>query len=491
MKTFKLITAGILASAVVATASATTEIRITGSTAFRKGTVDAIERILKPGFVWGSTGGSGFGANQQIFVGIVKATDPSDPNDDVIIKCSWSGSAGGIQSLAQNIAAGQAFIAEPTGVTFGTPCTATVGTTVLTQGVADNGTDGANIGSANINESSTADAALSDAFIESTPYGTAGVIPPGFTTANLALTSTPVGIVPFVWVAAQYTLNGGATVASPYPGVTNMSLVNAQELLGGGVQLSQLTGSTNAADANTTVVEVGRDHDSGTRITQEYDIQYNQDVIFTADTGYSEVITQFIPNGATVGATQFAAQSPGTGTVTSVTPWPAETVLGENRGSGQEGFFSGSNCAAVLNRPWAINNTGASVYDITNLGMSDAASVNPGATYTYTEVNTHIVDNIKPSQNALTFNGSFPGTAAHPFGPPFQNVEQGAYSFWGVEHFVVPSGLTGTKLSLTTSIATQLTTQADFGGVGDLLSNMAVGITGDGQAIIPGLPETE
>jgi hypothetical protein len=515
MKKIKLLTAGLLAFSVAGIASAQTEIRITGSTAFRKGTVDAIERILNPGFVWGSTGGSGFGANQQIFVGVVSSSNASDPGDQVIIKCSWSGSAGGIQSLAQNLPAGQAFIIDPTGVTFGSTCTATVGTgglaVALTAGTADAGTDSANIPSGDITESHTADAALSDAFQESTPFGYPGVTPTGFSPSpipNITLTSTPVGIVPFEYVASSYSLDGTTTANTgtgntglPYTGVTNLSLLNAQELIGGGVQLSQITGSTNAIDQHVLVVNAGRDHDSGTRITLIYDNQYNQNIIFNQDTGYSESVTQYIPNGATLNGTaapgpfgaltQFESQTAGSGVVTGVTKWPSEAVIGETRGLGQEGFFSGGTVAGVLNRAWYTHiGPTKSYYDISNLGFGDAPSVNPGPSYPYVDGAT-ITDTIKPSQNAILFDGVYPGTALHPFGPPYVNVEQGAYSFWGVEHFLTQASLSGSVANLAAAISGQVVTQADYLGVGDLLSKMVVGISADGQQITPGLTESE
>ncbi len=251
MKKTKLLTAGMLAMLALNVASAATEIRYTGSTAFRKATVNSIQNVLQAGFVWGSTSGSGAGANQQVFVGTTKTT-----NVQVIIKTSWSGSAGGIQSLASNSPAGQPYIIDPVVSSFSTPA-ATVGGIALT-------TAGASIPSTDITESHTADVALSDAFAASTPYTGAG-----FT----ALKDTVVGVVPFAWVKGAYTPDGGTTiVAGGYPGVTNISGVQAQELIGGGLALNQFT--SNPADNAVFVQMVGRDHDSGTRIGYIFDTQY-------------------------------------------------------------------------------------------------------------------------------------------------------------------------------------------------------------------------
>jgi hypothetical protein len=463
MKKIKLLTAGMFAMLALNVASAqTVEIRYTGSTAFRKGVCDAIENILQTGYVCGASGSTLNKANQQVFVGLAKGS-----GTQVIIKCSWSGSAGGVQSLAENIPAGQPFIDDPV-ASFSPSVSATVDGVSLTAGP-----NGANIVAADINDSHTADVALSDAFKESTPYTGAG-----FT----ALTSKAVGIVPFVWVGGAYSLDGGTT-NNPglYPGVSNLSIPQAQQLLAGGIALNQITG--NSADNSNTAICIGRDHDSGTRIAAEYDAQYKQDIIFAQPTGYSEPMIQFIPSDATVGSTQFSPQTTGSGLLPACNAWPAETVLGENRPAGNEGFFSGSSVAAVLNRPADMLNIGQ--YDISYLGMSDSFGVNGGASYPYTD-GAHVVTNITPSQNALLFEGVYPGTATHPFGPPYTNIEQGVYPFWGVEHYLYATALPSAQLTIATQVLNQLKTEADFAGVGDLLSNMTVTRAKDGQQIIPG-----
>jgi len=445
MKTLKLVTAGLLSMLAINVASASTEIRLTGSTAFRKATVNSIQNVLNADYVWGSTGGSGLGANQQVFVGTTKTSGVQ-----VIIKCSWSGSAGGIQSLAQNIAAGQPFIIDPTGVSFG-PAAGTVGGITLTHA-------GANIPTgADISESHTADVALSDAFPSTTPFTGAG-----FT----ALTDTVVGVVPFAWIKGAYTPDSGVTnIPGGYPGVTNVSGVQGQELIGGGLSLNQFT--SNPSDQAVFVQMVGRDHDSGTRIGYIYDTQYGN---------YSSAVLQYIPNGATVGATQFASQSAGTGVISTLSPWPVETVLGENRAAGNEGFFSGGTVASVLNRDC---DTSAGNYIISWLGFGDSPSVNPGTGYSYTDGAGNVAT-ITPSQNALTFDGSYPGTPTHPFGPPYVNIEQGVYTGWGYEHFLYATTFSGTPKTVADQIATQLTSEADFGGVGDLLSRMNASRASDG-----------
>ncbi len=83
------------------------------------------------------------------------------------------------------------------------------------------------------------------------------------------------------------------------------------------------------------------------------------------------------------------------------------------------GFSSGSSLAAVLNTSTA---TGPFV---AYLGISDSNSVNGG-------------------NNRLTFNGV-------PFS--FENVRNGAYSFWSYEHIFARPGLSNTKLTLLKGIS--------------------------------------
>lgn len=449
MKTLKLVTAGLLSMLAINVASAITEIRLTGSTAFRNATDNAIQDILQAGYVWGSTGGAGIGATQEIFVGLTQTSGVQ-----VEIKCSWSGSAGGIQSVTQNIPAGQPFIIDATGISFsGSNATATVDLTPLTAG-------GANILSGDITESHTADIALSDAYAASTPY------------TGTALTDTIVGVVPFEWVKGYTTVSNGG-VAS----VTDISVPQVQELLAGGLTLNQFTAV--ASDQSVLVGCVGRDHDSGTRIGAFYDGQIGG-LVFGAPTDpFTSPCLQYIPNGATVGATQFASQTVGSGNITALNPWPVESVLGESRPLGSEGFFSGGNVKSTLKRPCDLTQN---VYIISYLGMSDANGVNSGTGYSYSDGAGKTVT-ITPSLNALTFGGYYPGTATHPFGPPYTNILQGVYTFWGYEHFLYATTFSGTPKTVADQVAAKLTIEADFAGVGIRLSDMNASRAGDGLSV--------
>jgi hypothetical protein len=95
MKTSKLILASFLAlTAVVNMAFAQVVIRITGSTAYRSATYQAIQDTLNAGFKVGFTGPTLSSAVEAIFTGSTKTA-----NIAVTIKTAFAGSISGVFSL--------------------------------------------------------------------------------------------------------------------------------------------------------------------------------------------------------------------------------------------------------------------------------------------------------------------------------------------------------------------------------------------------------
>ena len=209
MNASKFILASSLAlAAVVNTASAQIEIRITGSTAYRSATIQAIQDSLYPGFTVGWVGtGTLAGSTQAIFKGVIRNTVPA--NIPVIIKTAFSGSVGGVFSLTTGrgipdptavpaITVGFLVDSTPTSVL---PGTANVPNTVETP-VAPAGADKPGFPSV----------ALSDSFQSSTPDKAP------------VLNDTQVGVVPFEWAR---NVGSPATITN----ITNQ-LASAVLLLG-------------------------------------------------------------------------------------------------------------------------------------------------------------------------------------------------------------------------------------------------------------------
>src|ERR1700730_17310611 len=96
MNTFKLLLAAVLCAACAGFAHAQTDIRFTGSTAYRGNTHTAITHILDAGFTYAYSGSTLGGSSYAIFHGTVAGTP-------VTIKTSWSGSEGGIQTVSAGV----------------------------------------------------------------------------------------------------------------------------------------------------------------------------------------------------------------------------------------------------------------------------------------------------------------------------------------------------------------------------------------------------
>jgi len=312
-----------LAAVAGASAQSATTIHIIGSTAYRAAAITGIENILNAGYTFGYTGTSGATkASQATFVGTTKGT-----NTSVVIECSWTGSVGGVQTLAQQ---------SPviTNSSFISPTLNTLTTT------------GASLAAPVFEAAITADVSMSDSFQGSTAFSGGS--------SYLNLIDTKVGVVPFVWAKG---LTNDATVAASFQHVTNMTPLAAKAMLGSGVlPLSLLTGT--ATDSSIDVLAVGRDEDSGTRLDA------------FAETGF----------GIFALPVQYAPTIAG-GVITGVAQYPANTVNNISYPVGQSGYSSGGTLATTLNTPIAsgTQDTFKNPFALIGyFGTSDAANVNGG-----------------------------------------------------------------------------------------------------------------
>lgn len=219
MRTKRLALFGIAAAAMTATttADAQTYIRLTGSTAFRGATLTAIRNILQPGFTYAYAGANFTGSSEAIFTGTTIGTAQS-PATQVIIKVSWGGSTGGLQTVTQNL-----------NVSRWLKDTVQQSTTGTANAPADYDVPG------------PADITMADTFQSSTDFRTP------------ALVGSRVGVIVFQWVR-----NNGSPVT-----LRNMTPWLATNILSGGTPLSLFTGVP--ADSGAMVLATGRDEESGTR----------------------------------------------------------------------------------------------------------------------------------------------------------------------------------------------------------------------------------
>jgi len=216
MKLSKTSLTGLLAAVGLSTAQAQTVVHITGSTAFRAATVNAITHILKPGFTYGYAGTSFTGANQAIFTGTTITN--SIP---VIIKTSWTGSVAGVQTVSQQLPVSTWLTNTTPQSVSGTPSAPAV-----------------------YDSPAVPEVDMDDGVQSTTPF------------PSPVLVAQNVGAVCFKWVASK-----GAPA-----GLTNMTPNTVQALwLNGSLPLALFTGVP--ADEASSVFAIGRDPDSGTRDT--------------------------------------------------------------------------------------------------------------------------------------------------------------------------------------------------------------------------------
>jgi len=279
MKAPKILVAGLLAFSLAGVANAQTIIHITGSTAFRAGAHQAISDILQPGYTVGYSGSSLPSASQAIFTGTTYASNGAIP---VIIKTSWSGSVGGIQTVSQQLTIS-------TWLTNTTPA----------------GPSAPN----NYDPPAVPDACFSDGFQSSSPF-----------TAPVLLDHI-VGIVPFKWVRN----NGSPSTLSNITPQLAISLYTGT----GSLPLALFTGLN--SDEGTNVYALGRNADSGTRLTA------------FAETGIGvlNIVHQYYPlNGSTI------IKNGGTLVVTGQELVPLDVVNGITFPVGDSGYNGGGDLAA-------------------------------------------------------------------------------------------------------------------------------------------------
>jgi hypothetical protein len=373
MKAPKILAAGLLAFFMAGVSNAQTIVHITGSTAFRAGVHQAIQDILDPGqslsIAYVNSGSSGLpGASAAIFKGSLYSSNGGGP---VIIKTYWSGSVGGVQSVSQQLALSSAWLTN-----------ATAGTQA-----------GANVyGSAVYDPPTVPDVCMSDVFQASTPFPTP------------KLTEQIVGVVPFKWVRN----NGSPSTLS------NMAPQLAIALYGGSGKLPLALFTGLNSDEGTNVYALGRNADSGTRMTA------------FAETGVGpfSTVQQYYPldNGTIIKS--------GTGTtITGQELVPVDTVNGITYPVGNSGYNGGGDLAAALKATGSATATNVNGFYVAYLGLSDAYTAESGGA------------------TDLAYNGVTYSTNA---------VQEGHYTFWGYEHLDYTTGYSNPGKAVANLIANKL-----------------------------------
>jgi hypothetical protein len=404
MKLFKTLALIALASCCAATLNAQTKVYITGSTAYRSAVHTAILHIYDttPTPVsFGYTGTSFGGASQAIFEGTIGGVSTN-------IYTSWSGSEAGIQTVADpNPATTVNFLPDSTTVS---PSPGS--------GSAPTGTD-----------PHKPLVAMSDTFQSTSQFNSTfnGVTYNALLEADGTSSGhgSPVGVVAFKWCASA-----GASFAN----ITSQlcrSLYNAGKL-----PLALFTGSS--ADETSVVIALGRNPDSGTRLT----------AFAESGIGALSGVKQFEPLDSA--AAQVTSPS---STITKFVNWPAETINGVPVSTFNSGYSSGGNLSkamrAVTSDPVTIQ-IGAGT-------KSYAASIVTRVGYLGTsDADPNLLSGSGPALGTeLSYNGVSLGNVNGDYNT-VTALTEGKYTFWGFEHLLYNSGIDTTVKGVADKLATQL-----------------------------------
>lgn len=455
MRAFSVFLAAIAILASTTASQAQTYLRLTGSTAFRANTHNAIRNIMAAGHTYAYTGSSFSSANQSIFTGTVGG-------NPVIIKCSWSGSVDGTNTVSNSVPI--AFLPDSTTQTTGGQSGVTAVTT---------STSGADV--------SAPDVGMADTFQNATPFNTN------------PLTEIKVGVIGFKWLVnrglTQVTMTVDTSASSNIGTVASTATLSAGMTISGNANIPNdakigqiIDGTTftivknsdgtaraatsTASGVNTIFVAPAPFSSLSTQLAQALwangkislalftglSADRTKDVWATGrDPGSGTRLTAFAESGIGVNSTVVQYQPTiSSGAVTSHIPWPAGTFNGINYTQGNGGQTSGGNLVTYLTATTSAING----YYISYLSVNDAVSAIAGGA------------------KELSWNGSYYS---------LDGVKEGSYPFWCYEFVAYrPSIATATKTVADTLANQIITVDAPI-----KLSEMGVGRASDGGLITP------
>ena len=244
----------------------------------------------------------------------------------------------------------------------------------------------------------------------------------GYTYPN-AKVDNKVGIVSFTWAASK-----------GFP-ATNMTTAIAKTILGtGSCGLDFFTG--NVADQQSAVYLLGRNIDSGTRLTTLAESGY----------GVSSVVTQYaigtnysLVTNTSTGVTNITATFTGTSATNSLLTFPIEVINGvSSKFAGNSGYSSGGTLCGFLTNSYA---------DQTTINVDGAnPGLYTGATYLLGYAGTSDANGkVAGGLIELSYNGVPVSTNA---------IAQGQYSFWGYEHCLLSPNSDSTVGAFYTNLVT-------------------------------------
>lgn len=470
MKKHLLIAA--LAALSIGSASAQT-IYITGSTAFRT----AANKALFTALGTNNIAATDKSARDASDAGNLLFTNVTVNGSTVDVVVAWSGSELGIRTVASGT--------NNLGIPFYSKAKmASNGTTFPAYSMA-----GGNMNTLVVNSNTIlakGDIAFSDTYQGASVYPAGGVGPDGYTYKSL--TGTRVGVVPFTFAGSK---------GFPVQDITTSIFDDLAK--NGNVTLNQFNGDTNSSGTNAKVWLMGRNPDSGTRVT----------TLMVAKTGRTTALTQWTP---TTGSeytwsntvSQVVTNTTATNIFTNgVADWTniatatkivsiaksiATTNYGISISAGNSGESSGGTLCGYLINTFLTNvavsgasRGSAGNYAVCYAGVSDA-------TGKYTTGLVPLKYNGVAGRHFTT--NPIAGITSTNLDEGYTNIISGKYPFWSYEFIMTDN--TATNASTVTNLASTLvanitnkpSTSSDL-APNISLSEMKVQRTSDGGAITP------
>ena len=433
MKNIKNLILAALAAGTVASASAVTTTYISGSTAFRSAANIAITQFASNNYgalvAWDNATTASAGNILCTWKTSVGSTTTN------FINVHWNGSEAGIQSAA-----------GPTS-----------GSNAKTVGFISTNSTGL-VSSSTATNYFVSAACFSDTYQSTSIFhGTVNGVPYSSLAAPANTSEGVVGVVAFNWVAS-----------AGFP-ATNMTTQLSNYLLAGGnIPLAMFTGNSN--DAVSGIWLLGRNIDSGTRLTALAETAYGTTVPviqYAVGTNYT------MSNGL--------ATISGSTNTNNIFQYPIEVINGiSSQNVGNSGYGSGGTLCGFMNNFYATgtnfktgtNGTSPSPFTGSNFlvgyaGTSDANGKTNGTSNSLIKLN---------------WNG---------FANSTTSIAQGQYTFWGYEHLYLGASAVADDRTVCLGISTIIQNTPTTGGSpvsltpNVNLNDMVVGRSVDGGIVYP------
>jgi hypothetical protein len=214
------------------------------------------------------------------------------------------------------------------------------------------------------------------------------------------------------------------------------------------------------ADEGKLVVAMGRNPDSGTRLT----------AFSETGIGALSTVDQFQPQDSTSTLVKTTSA-----TISKFVVWPAETINGVPVGTFHSGYSSGGDLSKAMR---AVTTDPVTVTVGITTGTYAAANLTRIAYLGTGDADSNLLAGLNPGVE-LSFNGSFLGNV----GGNYNNstvVTEGRYTFWGYEHVLYNTSTIAVDVK---GVADSLATQLHDTDSPILLSNMKVQRTTDGANV--------